>query len=127
MTWGWKAMAVWLALVWAPMTSHCDLEHLPGMEFVACCDLAAPDSHQERDCQADTCASVESGHYKTEEQGVCVPPPPVPSGVPLLSLSNQSPRLSQLSPRPAEIRNELPRRWAFTLRLASLPRAPSVA
>lgn len=108
------------------MVSHCDLEQLPGMEFVACSDPATPEPHQDKGCQTDICASLESGHYKTEEHPVVAPALSLvalgQAPLFLLLASDHHPGLSS----PVAIRPELPLRWAFTLRQALSPRAPSI-
>ena len=118
-------MAVFLALLWLPMASHCDLEHLPGMEFLACCgpENTAP---QHKDCETDVCASIESGNYKMEEQAVVAPVPPLLAPI-LISpapaeLENQSVAVASTSTVPTD----LLQRWHFTLRVALSPRAPSL-
>ena len=71
-----------LAFAWAPITWHCNLEVLPVLDFLACCaheEDAAP--HQDNDCDSDSCAVVESGNYKTQEEQVFVAPPQVVSCV----------------------------------------------
>jgi hypothetical protein len=68
--------AVALALVWAPVTSHCLFEKLPGFDFLSCCthnDAAAP--HGDDDCSNDACATVEQGFYKLKDNGDIVPQP----------------------------------------------------
>jgi hypothetical protein len=122
-----KVVALCLALLWVPMTSHCDLEHLPGMGFIACCELPQSGPHQDDDCETDVCATVESGHYKTEERAVTAPAPCLIALLvsPLLAASS-SEEFSAL-PIPPSIREDLPPRWAFILRQASSPRAPSSA
>jgi len=120
-----KVVALCLALLWAPMVSHCDLEHLPGMAFIACCDLPQSEPSQDDDCDTDVCATVESGYYKTEEQAVSAPAPCLIALLvsPLLA----APSREEFSPPPipASIREDLPSRWVFLLRQALPSRAPS--
>lgn len=120
-----KVMAALLALLWLPMVSHCDLEHLPGLEFLACCDHADTGPHQDDDCQTDLCASVESGHYKTEERAITAPAPaPQATLVATLlipALENSVPTIAATPSVPAELRQ----RWQFAFRTAAPPRAPS--
>lgn len=120
-----KAIALLLALLWVPMVSHCDLEHLPGMEFIACCDVVAPEPHSDDDCQTDVCATVESGFYKTEERAVNVPTPCLT--LLLVSFSLDVRPLPSVSavPNPAAFRDDSPPNWVVVLRQASSPRAPS--
>ena len=50
-----------LALLFLPVSSHCRLELLAGMEWLACYahEDAAP--HQDDYCETDACAVVEGG------------------------------------------------------------------
>lgn len=67
-----------LALIWAPVTSHCLLERLPGFEFLSCCaheDAEASAPHETEDCSEDACAVVEEGFYKLQDNGDPVPKP----------------------------------------------------
>jgi hypothetical protein len=119
-----------LALFWLPVTMHCGLESLPGIEFLSCCphDDAASQpapAHQDNDCETDACATVESGLYKQEDSTQSV-------SVPLLALAawmwaaelpaDSTPDFSPASSAPPE----LPRRWQFSYRTALPPRAPSL-
>jgi hypothetical protein len=57
-----------LAFAWAPITWHCNLEVLPVLNFLACCEHdEAGGPHQDNDCQQDGCATVESGDYRTQD------------------------------------------------------------
>ncbi len=118
-------MAVCLALLWLPMTSHCNLEHLRGLEFLACCNHEDTAPHQDKDCETDVCASVESGNYKTEERAVTVPTQSLVATISALLLTAApaipSTSVIAISSVPAE----LPQRWQFAFRTAAPPRAPS--
>ena len=122
-----KVMAALLALLWLPMVSHCDLEHLPGLEFLACCDHADTGPHQDDDCQTDLCASVESGNYKLPELAVTAPVPvllaTILTSLAPAELENPSVTVAATSTVPTD----LPKRWHFALRVALSPRAPSLA
>lgn len=60
-----------LALLWAPVTSHCMFERLDGFDFLSCCtheeETAEPAHHEEEDCSTDACAVVEEGSYKLQD------------------------------------------------------------
>lgn len=117
-----------LAALWLPVSVHCQLEQLPGLEFLSCCnheDTTAP--HQDDDCKGDACAVVESGLYKTEERQISLP---APDWMPVASYCALRPEACFC----AEVRSshqgtappELSRVWQFSFRTALLPRAPSV-
>lgn len=115
-----------LVALWPLVTSHCSLEQMPGLEFLACADEAAAGPHQENDCRTDGCASVESGFYKIED-GQQVVPTPLPTASAFLTAiwleltqpAVVSTRVFHGAP-PA-----LSKGWLFALRAAPLPRAPS--
>jgi hypothetical protein len=116
-----------LVAVWPLATSHCSLEQLPGLAFLACADEAAAAPHQDNDCETDTCASVESGLYKTEDHPT-VPTPPLISSELLTTVL----LATELSTRETAVYfnsapPELSRLWQFSLRTALPPRAPSLA
>jgi hypothetical protein len=118
-----------LVALWPLATSHCSLEQMPGFEFLACTDEAAAAApHQENDCKTDSCASVESGFYKTEDGHQVVPPAPLTASALLTEILRRS-----APPATAgcvvfdSIPPELPKVWQFSHRAAAPPRAPSIA
>ena len=116
-----------LVAIWPLVTSHCSLEQMSGLEFLACADEADSAPHQENNCQTDSCASVESGFYKTEDGHHVVPPAPL-SPSPLLTA------ISLEAAQPAAVSRivfdsappELLKVWQFSHRAAAPPRAPSL-
>src|SRR2546425_8686761 len=58
-----SVMAVVFAVLWAPLTAHCKLECLPGLEFLHC----PSDTPSSSDCTGDGCQVAESGLYKLED------------------------------------------------------------
>jgi hypothetical protein len=119
-----------LALLWVPITSHCQLESIPSLTaLLACCeheDTSAP--HEDQDCEQDSCASVESGDYRTQERepllvipdhisievaAVVVEPGSLPDEISLRILATAPPAQHHL--------------WQFALRMALPVRAPSFA
>ena len=125
----WLRTITVLALValWLPVSVHCQLEQLPGLEFLSCCDhedTTAP--HPDDDCEGDGCAVVESGLYKTEErQNSLTAPnfPPVQSS----SVRMTSAPAAVLALVHGTSPPELSRIWQFSFRTALPPRAPSFA
>ncbi len=122
-----RYVAMLMLAVWGLATMHCDLEEVPGLEFLACCQHPDTAPHQDNDCDTDACSVVESGFYKIEEQAASVP-------IPLLVLTFVLPLWEAASPTPTpystELLNcsppELPRSWQFSYRTALPPRAPSL-
>jgi hypothetical protein len=122
-----KAMTLVALAFWGLATMHCDLEQLPGFEFLNCCQHEETIPHQDNDCAQDGCATIESGFYKLEEQPAAAPEPLLLLGV-LTPLWEQParrelPAVTPLSSSPPE----LPQRWQFSYRTALPPRAPSFA
>lgn len=121
------ALTVILVALWPLVTSHCQLEQIPGLDFLHCSESESATPHQDNDCDTDGCAVVESSFYKTEDRT------PVPAA-PLLLMALLLPALepaSQPSHRLADFSTiappELPVTWQFASRAALPPRAPSLA
>lgn len=110
---------------WGLAYSHCDLEQVPGLEFLSCCQHPDTAPHQDNDCQQDACSVVESGFYKVDEQQASAPIPFLAVSYLLpkteLAVSNHFAGIEAPSPVPPE----LPHGWQFLFRAALLPRAPS--
>jgi hypothetical protein len=106
---------------------HCDLEHVPGFQFLAWChppDAAPHEDHN--DCSQDGCSVVESGLYRIEEQPAVLR---LPLGLLSFALPAWEAPLTQtpaplLGP-PTGSPPALPRGWQFLHRTALPPRAPS--
>ena len=131
--WLKAVMMVAFVLVFAAATNHCRLEIIEGLEFLVCCthdgaeapDHAAP--HQDDDCETDGCASLEEGLYKSEDSRI-------PQIVPLIVVAEVLPADGERlmhhlpdAPFSTFAIPELPASWQFLLRVASPPRAPSIA
>jgi hypothetical protein len=117
-----KVMAVVALALWGLATMHCDLEHVPGLKFLAWCHSPDAAAKQTSD---DGCCVVESALYKVEQHEVVVP-------MPVLALSLLLPAWEMTSalsePQPVRLDfspAELPRLWQFFYRTALPPRAPS--
>jgi len=117
-----------LVALWLPVSVHCQLEQLPGLEFLSCCDhedTTAP--HQDDDCEGDACAVVESGLYKIEERQATLPAPDLEAFDVAALLS--APDLTSAGagyPVCGTAPPELLKSWQFSLRTALAPRAPSL-
>jgi len=121
-------MAGLILALWVPVTMHCLLERVSGMEILACDALVHAEEplHPADPCEGDGCAAVESGDYALQVRDerfnlawttfvLAELPPEV-----LL------PTLHAHPPYPAQARrSEMNACWQFVLRAAPLARAPS--
>src|SRR5688500_11569259 len=124
--------AIWvvaLALLWAPITSHCQLEAIPSLTaLLACCDHEESAPHQDNDCEQDACASVESGDYRTQEREALLVAPDFVAlevaavVIELASLPDEV-SLGIFTTAPPEQHHI----WQFAFRTALPVRAPSLA
>jgi hypothetical protein len=119
-----RLTALVFMVLWVPITAHCCLEKLPGLEFLHC----VSDTPESSNCEGDGCQVVESGFYKIPDNPATVP-------VPLTCF------VAYIMPRPADDHQsacipvrllsvsppDLLHRWQFISRAALLVRAPSFA
>ena len=112
-------MALILAVLWLPVTMHCALEGLPGLEFLICCEHEDAGPHADDDCEADACAVVESGFYKLQDHDDLVV---VLTEVVLCDVSLRAGKPIVTASRPPP---DFAVGWQFSSRAAPLPRAPS--
>ena len=114
---------------WVPITNHCRLELIPGLEFLSCCahspDEQASEQH-ENECAEDLCAQVEEGLYKAESNRIVVEAPPAVSQGIVPAVLEQTPGPERASPERLDASPpELSKTWQFSFRAAAPPRAPS--
>jgi hypothetical protein len=101
---------------------------LAGFGFLICSPLGETDSHQDNDCDRDSCATVEKAPYKSEQVRITAPAPVLILAESLFtSASLYSDSVENLSypPQPPSVL-QLPTGWQFTFRTALPPRAPSL-
>ena len=119
-------LVVLLALAWAPLTAHCQLEHLTGSELLRChCGDEAPVSDSSP-CGDSNCCGWESGQYKLPESQPLTSTPLLFEVSPVLPVTtvpseNVYEFVSSAAPP------ELPQNWQFVFRAALPVRAPSFA
>jgi hypothetical protein len=128
-----RIMAVCLALLWVPVSGHCQIEALTGAALFACAgdsghDAGPASAPTDDHCGADACATVEDGHYRCDVP-VVTATPPIGSN---LLLSLRVPDTSDLDLSPADNLSatgqpppELAVSWQFSYRTVLPPRAPS--
>ena len=113
-----------MLVVWPVASMHCQIETLPGFDFLRC--AVAEDGA--KDCKDDGCQSVEEAAFKApDSQNVLPAPLEISDPFRIGRLIEESSRerlsytfLDQIPP-------ELPTSWLFSLRAAQPPRAPSIA
>lgn len=117
-----RVFVLLLALAWVPMMAHCNLEAIPGFQFLTCdTSEASPDSH----C-GEGCCSFESSSYHVESSKLT---PPIVFVTLLCDFLFFEPKDLGLDPerRPFAIPPELSKTWQFVFRTALPVRAPSIA
>jgi hypothetical protein len=115
-----------LALLWAPLASHCLLESTLSLTSLSCCDHQDMAGQHGNDCHNAACDTVEAGQYRSALQRLTVLPPP-------LQLHFESPALILVAAEPApnlirehpDAARTPPASWQFFFRTALAPRAPS--
>ena len=116
-------IAIVFVALWVPITMHCKLESIPGLELLRC----VSDSPSSPDCDGDSCQAVESGWYKIEDNQAFVSAALGALVFPQAILRLQHPLTEEsvvvtLTPAPPELLNT----WQFCYRAAAPPRAPSL-
>lgn len=113
------------AFLWLPVSAHCQLETVPGLEFLRCAsDTQASRGH----CNDAGCCSAEKSQYKTDQARVTLPAPDL-LPVSLTPISNVTSGLPDevsvgvLTAAPPQ----LLKTWQFASRTALPARAPSIA
>lgn len=112
-------------LLWLPLSGHCQLETIPGLEWLACCDHPDTAPHEDEDCSTDACATLEDGLFRSEIEAPDVSRPNLESVALLAKVCNLPARVSNpaVAPSPPERRAS----WQFLSRSALPIRAPSIA
>jgi hypothetical protein len=116
------------AFLWLPVSAHCQLEAIPGLEFLQCDDDAKSEDGSRKDCRDAGCCAVEKAQYKSELHRVTLPSPvflPVAfaSVFDTPTILRAEVNLGIVTAAPPE----LPGSWQFFLRAALPVRAPSLA
>jgi hypothetical protein len=118
-----------LALLWLPATVHCQLEAISGLEFLSCCQHAAPNTsptHHAKDCATDGCAAVEAGFYLLPAVSVTPVAPQLAAHL-VMAAPAATPSTAELRAHslPSPVPPDRSVRWRFLWRAAAPPRAPS--
>ncbi|HEU5122548.1 MAG TPA: hypothetical protein VFW05_00635 [Verrucomicrobiae bacterium] len=62
----WNIVLVAVALLWLPAAAHCQLETIPGLQFLACASDSSPSGNEASHCDDTNCCSVERSQYRSE-------------------------------------------------------------
>jgi hypothetical protein len=117
-----------LAVAWLPMSMHCQLEAVSGLEFLAC--FSDGDCHGQPGSATDDagCCLAEKSQYQAGQSRLTLPSPDllVVSITPLLPPANLLPAEVGLA-IPSTAPPPLLKTWQFVSRTALPVRAPSLA
>jgi hypothetical protein len=112
------------AFLWLPASAHCQLESIPGLEFLRC---VSDTQNSQGHCNDSGCCSAEKSQFKTEQHRVSLPSPdfiPVPL-TPVVNAANslaEEVSVGVLTAAPPQ----LLKTWHFASRTALPARAPSI-
>ena len=109
-----------MALLWVPLTSHCQLESIPGFEFLHC-----PSEATSSGCCDDSCTTIESGSYKVPEHPNLVPLLYLVAAFHLATIT-ETDLVAEPGVRIVDGPISLSSTWQFSFRTALPVRAPSV-
>jgi hypothetical protein len=113
------------AFLWLPASAHCQLESVPGFEFLQCA-ADAPTSNGSTDCADSDCCAAEKAQYKSAQLRVKLPLPELLPELPVEFTFAAKLTLETLSVAGlVAARPELPHCWQFLFRTAAPPRSPS--
>jgi hypothetical protein len=125
--WIAKTCALLLLVLWVPVSMHCELEALGGLEFLSCCSHTPSAPHQDNDCQEDACSVVESGaFFLPQKEREVTPPVALLEQMPLDLVEPLTASAPGLLAPTSETPLGLSRLWRFSERTALPPRAPSL-
>ncbi|MCC7377434.1 MAG: hypothetical protein IT581_22425 [Verrucomicrobiales bacterium] len=118
-----------VALLWVPLTAHCRIASVPGLEFLRCGDHEHSEDQDHKSCEDRGCCAQENGNYQCsrwEDLSPNLPPDLVNTlgcGVLVRGLAREETEgvlIAAPPPTPPSANS-----WTFELRLALPVRAPS--
>jgi hypothetical protein len=115
------------AVLWLPMSAHCQLEKIPALKFLAC-EAASDCAGQHSDCDDAGCCPAENAQYKSNQIRVTIPSPDLLPLLPIALMRIPARVLAEFSACvSAAAPPEFLTSWQFVFRTALPPRAPSIA
>lgn len=120
-------MAVLLALAWVPLTAHCQIESLAGLDLLSCQFAGETPASSSSPCDDGSCCGWESAQYHLPQNFPLTLAPVFAVILPVLLSAQidvlpQRAGVSLLTTVPPEV----PKIWQFTFRAALPVRAPSL-
>jgi hypothetical protein len=107
-----------LLVLWVPITTHCALEAVPGLEFLKC----ANDTPANNQCNDDACSQLETATYKVSDTHAEFQ---LHTFIALLPLVVAEFPVDEQATAVIEAPPEISCSWQFSFRAALPPRAPS--
>jgi hypothetical protein len=120
-----KFVALVVLVLWGLAAMHCQLETLPGLDFLKSCCLGESAASSPNDCGSEGCCAVEDGNYRSEEQTASAPQPFFVLALLSPAIEVPLPELRADSVITYPSPPELSKVWQFSHRTALPPRAPS--
>ncbi len=120
-------LSLLLAVGWLPLTAHCQIENLTGLEVLRCAPSPADEAPAGSPCNNDSCCSWESGQYYLPQSQRVAVTPLVAVLPPALALVTEEAPTASADRALADALPKPPRPWQFSLRAALPVRAPSIA
>jgi len=127
-----RSLRTWLvavlAVLWGPLTVHCAIEAVPGLEFVRCSDAVAAAGHDSDPCDESVCCELESVVYHPPRQETMVVrfSNELPSATVFHAVQSPAIPVLTFSVLLNASPPDLPVAWRFTQRAALPVRAPTV-
>jgi hypothetical protein len=120
-------LLVVMALSWAPVSIHCQLEAVSGLSFLRCPTIQAASPSPGSHCEDTGCCAWESEAWQLPASRPAVAIASVVSPVWILPLDPEqtAPLLAVALRKSHEAPPDLPTHWQFACRAALPPRAPS--
>jgi hypothetical protein len=122
-------LALVLAIMWLPISAHCEIEAATGLEFLACDNGHSEQQahHKDASCQDDSCVEVEGGLYRIDDSPTSVPAALLATAY-LICFSDGLANPGELSiafPQAPPRHPDLLLPWQFIERCTGSPRAPT--
>lgn len=120
-------LTMFLAVAWVPLTAHCEIEILTGLEVLSCSSMEASAPPSDSHCGGNTCCEWESGQYRLPQGQPTVAAPLLAVLPQVLAVVTKEAPVAEVDCPQADTPPESQKPWQFSLRAALPVRAPSMA